>query len=119
MPPGPREGRLGQLLDLRDEAVEELQAKLIVQAPRPWSPGLSRAVLGLLRARTAQEYRGWHLLSRVKEFAGRIAPEVLPEALTGWPSNTPGWEVWSKSMDQFLAVVQFRADLHAAFKIEP
>jgi hypothetical protein len=30
--------------------------------------------------------------------------------------DAAGWDFWSRAVDAFLAAVQFRADLHAAFR---
>ena len=57
----------------------------------------------------------WQLRGQFKGFAAHLAVSTLNEASGGWPTDATSWEFWSKGVDEFLALAQFRSDLHAAF----
>jgi hypothetical protein len=102
------------LLDADDGKTGEIQAPLMSAHRQPWSPAFSRTVLLWMRKITANPSNNWPLRSQLKDFAFYLAPEVLNEAVNGWPTEMSTWEFWSKGMDEFLSLVQFRADIHSA-----
>lgn len=81
-----------------------------------WSANFSIAVLDFLRALTASESSDWQFRNRLVNFASCLAPESFSQALNGWPTDSAGWPFWAKGMEDFLAVVQFRSDIHSAFQ---
>ena len=115
MLPAQRERRLSALLSNNDDKTRALQGTLIAQCRHDWSRDFSRAVLSFMRRASAQESGDWSLRNQLKAFAPRLSPDVLTEAATGWPTDSKGWEFWSKGVDEFLAMAQFRADLRSAF----
>ncbi len=116
LPEKQRERRLATLLESDDAKTRESQGNLVAQCRHDWSPEFSRTVLSWLHKTTAQESADWQLRNQFGGFAARLAPPTLHEVATGWPvAETPVWEFWSKGVDEFLALAQFRADLHAAF----
>ena len=88
---------------------------LIAQCRHEWSLEFSRQILSWLRKTAAQQSTDWQLRNQIKDFALRLAPATLPEAAHPWPTDSAGWQFWSKGVDEFLAVAQFRSDLYAAF----
>ena len=119
MDPAQRELRLRALLANNDKKTRDLHGALVAQCRHDWSADFSRAVLAFLRRESAQESTDWALRNQFKAFAPRLSPDVLAEAATGWPSDSKGWAFWSKGAEEFLAVAQFRADMHSAFKSKP
>jgi hypothetical protein len=115
MTPAQRELRLAELLTANDAKTRELHGTLVLQSGREWSVGFSRTVLAWMKRVTAEASTDWQSRNQLKDFAPRLAPATLAEALSGWPTDSPGWEFWSKGVDEFLASAQFRADLHTAF----
>lgn len=115
MPAERREFLFSPLLDADDGKTGEIQGALINCCRHDWSPDFSRTVLKWLRKITAQQSGDWQLRSQFKGFATRLAVPTLNEASSGWPTDVNGWEFWSKGVDEFLALAQFRSDLHAAF----
>jgi hypothetical protein len=115
LPVPQREARLLSLLETDDTTTRELQGTLVAQCRHEWSLEFSRRILSWLRKTTAQQSADWQLRNQIKDFALRLAPAALVEAAQSWPSDSAGWEFWSKGVDEFLAVAQFRSDLHAAF----
>jgi hypothetical protein len=116
LPEKQRELRLAALLKSDDAKTRESLGTLVAQCRHDWSPEFSRIILSWLRRTTAGESADWQLRNQFGSFAARLAVTTLPEAATGWPvAETPVWEFWSKGVDEFLALAQFRADLHAAF----
>jgi hypothetical protein len=107
-----RELRLTELLAAKDIRTRELQGTLVAQCRHQWSAQFSRIVLAWLRRVTADPSLDWPLRHQLKDFAPRLAPSLLLEAAKGWPTDSQSWDFWSKSVDEFLAMTQFRADLH-------
>jgi hypothetical protein len=110
-----RELLFAPLLDADDGKTGEIPGALVNCCRHDWSPEFSRTVLKWLRNITAQQSGDWQLRSQFKGFAARLAVSTLNEAGSSWPTDATGWEFWSKGMDEFLALAQFRSDLHAAF----
>ena len=110
-----REVLLSEMLLANAAGPRDLHGSLLLQCKQEWSPDLSRAFLAWLRRMTAEPSQDWQLRNRLGELALRLAPSVLADAANGWVTNSQGWDFWSKGMDDFLAVAQFRADFHAAF----
>lgn len=119
LPPPQREARLCALFAADTPGTRELCGESVTRCRHAWSPGFSRAVLGWLRRVTAQPSSDWAVRGRLKDLAGCLAPETLPEAGHGWPTGSPGWEFWAKGMDEFLTAAQFRNEMHAAFSRPP
>jgi hypothetical protein len=110
-----REARITELLAQNDKKMRALHDKLLALCRHDWSPAFSRAVLALIRKETARESSDWMFRNQFKDLAPFLAPAVLAETANGWKTDSKAWEFWSKGVDEFLAVTQFRADLHAAF----
>jgi hypothetical protein len=115
MPAPRREARVTELLGQNDKKTRALHDRLLALCRHDWSPAFSRAVLTAMRKETARESSDWMFRNQFKDFAPHLAPAVLAEAATGWKTDSKAWDFWSKGVDDFLAVTQFRADLHAAF----
>jgi hypothetical protein len=111
MPPARREERLAALLSQDDPKIRDLHGTLFSQCRHDWSPAFSRIVLGYLRQETRRETGDWQLRNQIKALAPRLAPGVLAESATGWPTESINWGFWSKGVDEFLAITQFRSDL--------
>lgn len=116
MTPAQREARLSGVLSQNDKKIRDFAGILANQCNHAWSPSFSRSVLDFMRRECAQESGDWALRNQFKDFAIRLAPEVLAEAPNGWPVDSKSWEFWSKVVDEFLAVTQFRAEMRAALK---
>ncbi|MDB6068041.1 MAG: hypothetical protein JWR26_4249 [Pedosphaera sp.] len=110
-----REMKISELL--KETKVREHHGTLVLQSGQQWSPEFSRTVLAWLKQLSAEPSGDWVLRNQLKDFAPRLAPSVLPETFNGWPAESKGWEFWSKGVDEFLAMAQFRADLHTAFTL--
>ena len=119
MPPASREARLSEMLASSDSKVREFQGYLVANAKSQWSASFSGTVLLWLKRLAAEKSSDWQLRSQLKDFAACLDPSALTEALNGWPAESEGWAFWSKGVEEFLAVTQFRADLRAAFEAEP
>jgi hypothetical protein len=115
MSPARREGHLTRLLLNDDDKFRDLQGTLIAQCRHEWSATFSRAVLAFMQGVAAQELGNWQLRNHFKTFAPRLDPGVLAETVSGWPTDSKGWDFWSKGVEEFLAATQFRSDLHHAF----
>jgi hypothetical protein len=115
MPPAQREACVTKLLADRDDKTREIRGRLVMQCGHGWSAAFSREVLAFMRRETAGEQGDWALRNQFKEFALRLAPEVLAEAPAEWPTGEKSWEFWSKGVEEFLAMAQFRTDLRYAF----
>jgi hypothetical protein len=113
--PGRREARVTALLGIDDPNVRAHIGPVIAQCRHVWSAEFSRAILAWLRVLASLPLMDWQLRGQFKDFAPLLAPATLHDATLGWPTDSPPWEFWSKGVDEFLAVVQFRADLRAAF----
>jgi hypothetical protein len=86
---------------------------------RGWDAALSRTILRWLRALVAQPSTDWQMRMELAALPLMMAPEVLPEAATGWPTDGAAWEFWSKGVDELIATAQFRTQLHEAFSTQP
>ncbi len=116
MPTDQVEMRIAELLRNKDKEIHELQGTLVTQCRHAWGADFSRSVLAWLRKQTAQPCTDWQLRNQLPSLASRLAPSTLAEAGTGWPTDVEDWVFWSKGMDEFLSVLQFRSDLQAAFR---
>jgi hypothetical protein len=110
MPIERRERYLSQWL----ESPTGFGTELLFESLHDWSPGFSRAVLKWMRNLCAQDGMEWQLRNRFKELVGHLAPEVLSETTQGWPTGAKNWEFWSKGVDEFLAMAQFRLEMRRA-----
>lgn len=116
MPVAQREAALTRLFSADASKALNLPAILLAQCRHHWSPAFSRAVLEYLRSVIARESGDWQLRNEFKLFAVHLAPEVLYEARGRWSVDSQAFEFWSKGVNDFLAVIQFRSDLHNALK---
>lgn len=114
MSPPQREARLAALLSGNDKDTRTFRGTLLAQSRHGWSADFSRAILNWMRKETAQESTDWQLRHQFKDFALRLAPAVLLEAASGWKTDSKGWDFWSKGVDEFLAIAQFRSGVHHA-----
>jgi hypothetical protein len=74
-----------------------------------WSPALSRAVLGWLRAsKLHSEYTLRHWL--VQSAASRLDPSLADEAAEGWPQDWP--PAAQQAVHEFAMTLRFREDFH-------
>ena len=114
---GSRRERLIGRLDAGSLPVGEqpLFWMLLAFARHDWSPAFSHSVLAAMRRMVTQPAGDWTIRNTFKEFAVCLHPEAFAAALGAWPTEAKAWEFWSKGVDEFLAAVQFRADLRTAF----
>jgi hypothetical protein len=119
LPPVQRETRLAALLADDTPQTRHLHGTLIAQCQHDWSHEFSRTVLAFMRRESARETGDWPLRNQFKTYAPRLAPGTLPDAANDWPTNVPAWESWAKGVEEFLAMAQFRADLHSAIPVAP
>ncbi len=110
MPIERRERYLSQWL----ESPTGFGTELLFESLHDWSADFSRAVLKWMRNLCTQDGMEWQLRNRFKELVVHLAPEVLPEVTNGWPTGAKNWEFWSKGVDEFLAVAQFRQEMRKA-----
>ena len=89
--------------------------RVLAEHNDPWSRELSRAVVDGVRTRLRANARthgnDWQLYSALPDYALRIPPSLLSEIEAGWPENSPSAEYWATSIQNFLAVLQFRGDM--------
>ena len=115
LPPAQRESCVQELLKSDDKKTEEIQSRLIELCQHQWGENFSRAVIAWMRSITEQPSGDWQLRNQLKNFAAWLAPSMLRHALSGWPTSSRGWDFWSKGVEEFMSVAQFRLDMHAAF----
>ena len=115
LPARQQERLLAPLLAADDGTTGNIQGALVNACRHAWSFEFSRSVLAWLRKITALPGGDWQLRNQFKGLATRLAVPALAEVAAPWPTAAAGWEFWSKGVDEFLALAQFRADLHAAF----
>ena len=113
LPISAREIRLAQMLARSDSP--DLHTALLAQCGHQWGLKFSRTVLNWLRRIIERSSADWTVRSQIKEFASRLHPATLNAAAQDWKTEAPEWEFWSKGMDEFLAIVQLRSDVHSAF----
>ena len=119
LPVADRERQLAVFLtDKKSRRFDQLGETLLM-GTELWSSDFSATVLGWLRAHTAKPSSDWMLRNQLKLWAARLHPGQLTAATQGWPTTTSAWDFWSKGVDEFLSVVQFRQELHAAFAGTP
>lgn len=118
MPTAVREKQISGFLGKGDPTMTDVQASLLTECGDRWSIHLSHAVLDWMRKLTVTSSTDWMLRSKLKDFATSLHPATLSAAAQNWNTSQPHWEFWSKGMDEFLAVVQMRSDIHAAFSTQ-
>jgi hypothetical protein len=89
---------------------------ILEHATHPWSARLTRTVLDLARKRSTQlgsstDYFGHYLLSQLGTYARYMDPALAGEAAHGWPERAETYHYWTKLIDEFLALLQFRHDM--------
>lgn len=115
LPVADRERQLAVFLtDKKSRRFDQLGETLLL-GTELWSAEFSATVLDWLRVHTAKPSSDWMLRNQLKLWAARLHPGQLTAATQGWPTTTSAWDFWSKGVDEFLAVAQFRQELHAAF----
>jgi hypothetical protein len=81
----------------------------------PWSAQMTRACLEKVRQRipagSSQSLANYQLHAVLRQAARHVPPALLKEAASGWPTEAKDWGQWQSTVDQFLAVVQFRYDM--------
>jgi len=82
----------------------------LLPAHPDWSVGLSRAVLKALRRRVAEKPTSpdWPLRTALKGYASRLNVAVAEDAGQDWPTEAESWKMWSKGIEEMLAILQFR-----------
>jgi hypothetical protein len=79
---------------------------------RPWSAPMAREVV-----RMAQRQSGgsnYRLAQYLPRFALWIPPDLAGEFSAGWADEPVG--AWKAKIDEFLAILNFRRQIHAAFE---
>lgn len=110
-----RELRISELLKANRADTKDLHGALIAQCRHPWTLEFSRSIIAWLKCTSKDVSSDWQLRNQFKDFAPWLNPLALKEAVDGWPTDSKGWEFWSKGVDEFLALVQLRVNLHGAF----
>lgn len=89
---------------------------LLLACASPWSLELSREVVASLR-----DYIGTHpdrseymLTYLIREIAPHLNPAIASEISEGWPTEAPLWNYVTKSVDELIALLQFRQSMLAA-----
>ncbi len=106
---------LSRILTEEKTVAHDRMGALLLSGSGRWSDTFSATVLGWLRALTGQPSGDWMLRNQLKHIAARLHPTQLKPASEGWETVSASWEFWSKGMDEFFAVVQFRQELQTAF----
>jgi hypothetical protein len=75
-----------------------------------WSADFSRAILKELRQACAskKEALDWQLRPLLKDFARFMNPALAKEAESGWPTDVETWESSAETVNQLIALLQFR-----------
>lgn len=105
------------LLTLLRESAADRAAALVVliHVERPWSIGLSRAVLEQVRQRIREDKQpDWWLAGTLRGFARWIPPELSEEAAAGWPTEIRQWLQWEKAVNEMLDRLRFRRAMREA-----
>jgi hypothetical protein len=82
----------------------------------PWSAQLTRVVLNLARKRSKHQmshtdYFGHYLLSQLGTYARYMDPALAGEAAQGWPDRAALGHYWTKMIDEFTTLLQFRHEM--------
>jgi hypothetical protein len=79
----------------------------------PWSVRLTRAALEHARRRMrARGTRSDPFLGDFLQSAARsIPPAMVDEVVGRWPTEAEEWSLWAKTVDECLALLQFRHDM--------
>src|SRR5262249_31312746 len=80
---------------------------------RPWGVKLSRAVIDSLlhHAATDRFKEGWMWLGFLNTIGCRIAPALIPEAVTQLTEAAKPWVERAYALEQFLDFIQFRHEM--------
>jgi hypothetical protein len=108
------ETRLSEMLEADDDKSRDLNGLLVLQCRHDWSPGFSRKVLAWLRSVASEPSTDWQLRNQLQSLANHLAPEMLPEAAANWPTESKGWEFWSKGVEELISAAQFRHEMREA-----
>jgi hypothetical protein len=108
------EARLSEMLEADDDKSRDLNGLLVLQCRHDWSPGFSRAVLAWLRHVTSEQSTDWQLRNQLHSLANHLAPEMLPEVSANWPTESKGWDFWSKGVEELISAAQFRHEMREA-----
>jgi hypothetical protein len=111
-----RDAIIVKLLDQHGQAAEAfLGLRLLHSCPGPWSAGLARSLLKLLRSITRQMAAGkaspfWAGLGDLPTLGGRMPVSIADEAQEGWPDDATG-KPFFKPIQNIIDIVQFRSKM--------
>lgn len=117
--PGDRRDLL--LINLLQSSPEKIRDSIMIWALRyhtqTWSQELAQVVLTSLELVVSQaaalSNSDWELRTALKEFARSMPIEMLPE-VRRFHAHLEGQSPWSQSIDEFLALLQFRQEMRQA-----
>ena len=95
-------------------AFEEPTLSLLTAADHAWSPQLSLAFRQALHEHVLRFSDGYDYYLRptiVNTFGPRIDVSTLASYQGEWPTASRAWSSWSKTIDELLAMLQFRHDM--------
>lgn len=95
-------------------AFEEPTVSLLAAAKHAWSPQLSLAFRQALHEHILRFSDGYDYHLRptvVNAFGPRIDTSTLASYQAEWPTASRAWNGWSKTIDELLALLQFRHDM--------
>ncbi|MFZ6030353.1 MAG: DUF5691 domain-containing protein [Chloroflexota bacterium] len=80
---------------------------------RPWTDKMARLIVQNARRLATGRGRGYEFSHAFPSFALWISPSLAGEFSRGWPDQPGGG--WQGRLDEFLALLDFRRQLHEAF----
>jgi hypothetical protein len=88
--------------------LNDIHASRLLSAHRSsWSDHFSRAVVNSVKQQG-------NLVTGLKQYARYVSPALYDELASGWPTESEWWSNWSKFINDFLALLAFRRDMHRA-----
>ena len=106
------------IADRDHSALEEPTLSLLTATSHAWSPQLSLAFRHALHEHILRFSDGYdyHLRPTVVNTLGpRIDPSTLASFQGEWPTASRAWSGWTKTIDELLALLQFRHDMLKEF----
>ena len=104
-----------------EQSLDSLTIWLLRHSREAWSQDLGEVVLEQLEAHFCHNQGNtnfaWELRTALKEFA-RFMPVSLTEKATELPVRLGQESPWLQSVEEFLTVLQFRAEMQKAFQAE-
>lgn len=109
------------LLQISDKPINDsLMIWLLRYSSQIWSLDLARLVLDRLEkhinTNSTLSNSDWELRSALKEFA-RFIPVILTSEIINWRSQLADERNWIQSIDDFVALLQFRQEMIQAFEM--